>query len=116
MSLGKKIESVMGDIAPTTAYVNESDEHCMVYQYTVGGIQYGDDEPQEAVADIELHLFAPLDTDISTDIVQIQKRLVNEIDTTVPEISNEATLNFQHYVFQCQTCVSCEELMRVENQ
>lgn len=111
MNLGKRIEECMGQIAPVTPAWNEADEHCIVYKYDLRGDGFGDDEPTFAVANLELHLYAPVGMDIEAEKLKIWEILPDELDTTMPVISDSSTLSYQHYVFICQVLLPLEELM-----
>ena len=111
MTLSERIEKSLAKIAPITPSWNEADEHCIVYTFDLEGGAYGDDEPGCAVANLEVHLYAPVGLDIAAEIVSVTHVLMDEIESTFPSVTNGSTLNYQHFTFLCRVILPIEEMI-----
>lgn len=111
MTLDDKIKELFESVAPTTGSWNEADEHCIVYNYTILGADYGDDEPGAFVASIQLHLLAPIGVNLTAERKMIIRKLMRDLGTTTPMITDASDLKYQHFVFECQKLLSVEEVV-----
>lgn len=80
------------------------EKHYFTFNYANDrGEDFGDDEPQEAVASIQVHFFCPL----SEDYLEIKEKirdLLTDAGFTYPEITelNEPENKIRHLVYECE--------------
>lgn len=111
MTLDNKIEELFDEVAPVTSEWNESDEHCIVYEYTVSPGIYGDDIPELYIASGKLHLFAPVGVNITDEKRQISAKLdAPDGFMMFTGMDDASDLSYQHIVYDFQALVSAEEV------
>lgn len=72
-----------------------------VFNYSTYGVGYADDEPQGEVALIQVHLFAPLATNL-TRLIRKTKASIHKAGFTWPETVNASDEKGRHIVFEFQ--------------
>ena len=82
---------------------NDYDESEMyfVFNYSTYGVGYADDEPCGEVSLIQVHLFAPLATNL-TRLIRLSKAAIHKAGFTWPETVNASDEKGRHIVFEFQ--------------
>lgn len=103
MRVNEAILDAVKPIVPEVAsgsYPGNADEYC-TFNYTEHPSQFGDDFPDAALFDVQVHLFLPANRN-SLDLRRgIRNNLIAE-GFTPPTIYNMSDNESQHFVFECE--------------
>lgn len=108
-SLDAKLQATLDPILPAWNAVKVKDRNetavpqdsYFVFNYTTHGIGYADDEPTGELAIIQVHLYAPLATNL-TSLRRQTKSAIHEAGFTWPEVLDLSDETARHLVFEFQ--------------
>ena len=108
MSINETLRAVLDTIAPAEADTYEGKKAVYItFNYDTTPINYGDDEPEQERASIQVHLYAPIGYDITAKRRAVKKALVSA-GFTYPAYTNASDKDGQHHVFECQAVEGLE--------
>lgn len=99
-------EAILAAVTPTVPeiasgqYPGESDTYC-TFNYTEHPSKFGDDDPDAALFDVQVHLFLPHNRNSLALRRGIRNGLIAQ-DFTHPTIYNMSDNEGQHFVFECE--------------
>lgn len=106
-SVDALIVSALSDIAPVWNAVKEENENktveetYFVFNYSTYGADYADDDPNEELHLIQVHLVAPLASNIS-GIIKQAKRALHDAGFLWPETQNASDNTGRHIVLETE--------------
>ena len=102
MDIGEILRSVLDPIAPTEADAYEGKKSVYItFNYNTIPDNFGDDEPEDERALIQVHLYAPIGWD-TTKMRQAVKKAIHGAGMTWPRCINASDRDGQHHVFECE--------------
>lgn len=93
--------SEFGDPVENAVYIGEAERY-YVFDYSTIGTDFADDEPGHERYLVHVHLFAPLEENVTRRVKQTKKALLNA-GFTWPETVNASDDEGRHIVFECET-------------
>lgn len=108
MNINETLRAVLSPIAPAEADTYEGKKAVYItFNYDTIPINYGDDEPEQERALIQVHLCAPAGYDITAKRRAVKKALVSA-GFTYPAYTNASDKDGQHHVFECEAAEGLE--------
>lgn len=103
MTVDARIKAALdafGDPVENAVYTG-SENRYYVFNYITTGALFADDDPSAEHYFIQVHLFAPLDENVTERIKQT-KQALNKAGFTWPETTNATDDEARHIVFECE--------------
>lgn len=103
MSINESILAAVTPVVPEIAsgsYPGDADTYC-TFNYTEHPSNFGDDHPETALFDVQIHLYLPANQNSLALRREIRNNLIEQ-DFSPPTIYNMSDSEGQHYVFECE--------------